>query len=88
MAAQINLSRLTTPSQKDGWEIVEIMDHETVGRVHSVGHDLGSHLLGRMANWYPDRFLSLSFLIVPYMPPGQVMDLDMVNGMTKDSLGV
>jgi soluble epoxide hydrolase/lipid-phosphate phosphatase len=63
------------------------MDHETVGRVHGVGHDFGSHLLGRMANWYPDR-LSLSFLIVPYMPPGQVMDLDIVNRMTKESLGV
>lgn len=68
-------------------EIVEILDHEKIPVVHGVAHDWGSFLLGRLANYYPKKLASASFLNVAYRAPGGVLNLDVVNAMTKQALG-
>jgi soluble epoxide hydrolase / lipid-phosphate phosphatase len=68
-------------------EMVEIMEHEGIGKVHGVAHDWGSFLLGRLANWFPERLLSASFLVAGYRPPGEVLDLDGVNEATRKVVG-
>ena len=68
-------------------EIVEILDHEGVEVVHGVAHDWGCFLLGRLANYYPKRLQSASFLVVAYRPPGEVIDLDGLNAMSKKAVG-
>lgn len=67
--------------------LVEIMDHEHIGRVHAVGHDMGCGLLSRLANYFPHRLLSCTFLTVPYAKPGEVFDLQVVNAMTRQFFG-
>lgn len=45
------------------------------------------NLLSRLADYYPDRLLSCTFLAVPYSKPAEHFDLDMVNRFTKQLLG-
>lgn len=61
--------------RKVATEIVGILDHEQIKKVHGVGHDLGSNLLSRLANYHSDRFYSYTFLDVAYEPPG-IFDID------------
>lgn len=68
-------------------DIIAILDHEGVERVHAVGHDFGSLLLSRIINYFPSRIISASFLAVPYSPPGEALDLDMAKTLTEDVLG-
>ncbi|EPS31413.1 hypothetical protein PDE_06368 [Penicillium oxalicum 114-2] len=84
-------SKPTSPEEyrakKMAAEIVEILDHEHLGQAHAVSHDTGSILLSRLANYFPQRLLSCTFLSVPYSKPGQHFDLDAVNAMTKNLFG-
>lgn len=68
-------------------EIVEILDHENISKVHAIGHDMGCGLLSRLANYFPDRLLTCSFLTVPYSIPGERFDLQAINEMTKTHMG-
>ncbi|QKX58074.1 uncharacterized protein TRUGW13939_05195 [Talaromyces rugulosus] len=68
-------------------ELVEIMDREGVERVHGVGHDMGSTVLSRLADYFPQRLASCTFLSVPYTRPGDPFDLQVVNAMTRQFLG-
>ena len=43
--------------------------------------------MSQVYNFYPHRFMSLSFLAVPYAPPGRHLDLDRVQAMTENELG-
>lgn len=74
-------------AKKMAAEITEILDEERLTKVHAVSHDTGSILLSRLANYFPDRLLSCTFLAVPYTKPGEHFDLDAVNVMTKQLLG-
>ena len=74
-------------AKKMAAEIAEILDHEHLDRVHAVSHDTGSILLSRLANYFPERLLSCTFLTVPYSRPGEHFDLEAVNKMTKQLLG-
>ncbi|KAH8696405.1 putative epoxide hydrolase [Talaromyces proteolyticus] len=67
--------------------LIEIMDHEHIDRVHAVGHDMGCGLLSRLANYFPHRLLSCTFLTVPYAKPGEKFDLQAVNAMTSQFFG-
>lgn len=69
-------------------EVLSILDHESLDKVHGVSHDFGSHLISRVYNVNPGRFLSLTFIAVPYTQPGQHFDLDVVNKMTKSFIGI
>ena len=68
-------------------EIIEILDHEKINKVHGVGHDWGSYLLSRLANYHSNRFFSFSFLDVAYMPPGIKFDVEAANAESKDEVG-
>ncbi|KAL2817454.1 Alpha/Beta hydrolase protein [Aspergillus cavernicola] len=68
-------------------EIIELLDHEGIDKVHAVAHDTGCILLSRLANYFPNRLLSSIFLDVPYSKPGEHFDLAAVNGLTKQFLG-
>ncbi|KAL4874048.1 hypothetical protein BDV12DRAFT_158946 [Aspergillus spectabilis] len=68
-------------------EIIELLDYEGIRKVHAVGHDTGCTLLSRLANYFPDRLLSSTFLDVPYSKPGEHFDLATVNTLTKQFLG-
>lgn len=46
--------------------LVELLDHEGVGNVISVGHDWGSGILSRLAVYYQNRLDKLAFLNVGY----------------------
>lgn len=70
-------------AKKMAAEIIEILDHERLTKVHAISHDTGTILLSRLANYFPDRLLSCTFLVVPYSKPGEHFDLDAVNAMTK-----
>jgi soluble epoxide hydrolase/lipid-phosphate phosphatase len=68
-------------------DIIEILDHENIGKIHGVGHDWGSYLLSRLANYHSSRFSSYSFLGVGYMPPGLVFNLESANTALKLEVG-
>ncbi|KAL2808572.1 Alpha/Beta hydrolase protein [Aspergillus granulosus] len=74
-------------SKKMAAEIIELLDHESLDKVHAVGHDTGCTLLSRLADYFPSRLLSCTFLDVPYAKPAERFDLDMVNSLTKQFLG-
>lgn len=67
--------------------MVEILEHEGLAVVHGVAHDWGCFLLGRLANYCPARLASVSFLVVAYRMPGEVVDLDGLNAVTKRAVG-
>ncbi|KAL6301146.1 Alpha/Beta hydrolase protein [Sparassis latifolia] len=52
-------------------DMIDILDAENVapGRAVAIGHDWGSGLTCRIANYYPERFLGFAFLSVGYSPP-------------------
>jgi pimeloyl-ACP methyl ester carboxylesterase len=72
-------------------EIIEILDHENISKVHGVGHDWGSFLLSRLANYYPERFYSYAFLDIAYMPPGlfdiEAAEADSIKQVGYERLG-
>ena len=70
-------------------DIIAILDHEKIEKVHSVGHDTGSIFQSRLVPYYPARFLSLAFLSVPYTPPSgsHDVDVDAANKISQEVFG-
>ncbi|KAF4428949.1 short chain type dehydrogenase [Fusarium acutatum] len=68
-------------------DVVEILDHEQVEQAFAVGHDWGSHVLGRLAVYFPKRLVKLAFITVGYIPPGNPVDIDLANERSKKVLG-
>jgi soluble epoxide hydrolase / lipid-phosphate phosphatase len=68
-------------------DVIEILNHENIARVDAVGHDWGSHLLGRVAVYFPERLGRICFIAVGYRPPGAPTNLDAINEMTAQKLG-
>lgn len=68
-------------------DIREVLDHEKIDTFHGVGHDAGSYFLSRLYNYHPAKLLSLTFVSVPYGPPGIPFDLEAVNQLTKKMIG-
>ena len=68
-------------------DIIDILDHENIEQVHGIGHDFGCYLLGRLGVYFPERFVTFSFLGLSYRPPGAFFDVDAVNRMTADRFG-
>lgn len=50
-------------------DVMALLDYEKVDKFHGVGHDAGSYLLSRLYNYHPARWLSLTFIAVPYGTP-------------------
>jgi soluble epoxide hydrolase/lipid-phosphate phosphatase len=68
-------------------DLIEIIDHEKIEKIVSVGHDWGSFMAQRMYLWHPSRVVGLILLNVSYMPPGP-FDLTMANDMTEKFTGL
>ncbi|KAG5636837.1 hypothetical protein H0H81_006664 [Sphagnurus paluster] len=50
-------------------DIIDILDAEKVDKAIAIGHDWGSIVVSRLANYYPDRFLGFGFLAGGYSAP-------------------
>ena len=74
-------------AKKMAAEVVGILNHENIQNVHAVSHDIGSVLLSRFANYYPQRLLSCTFIAVPYSKPREHFDLEALDEMMKVFLG-
>jgi soluble epoxide hydrolase/lipid-phosphate phosphatase len=73
--------------KKMAQEIIDILDAEGFNeidkKVHGISHDWGVLLMSRLCNYHPKRFESATFMSVAYLPPGEKMDVDAINAMTK-----
>jgi soluble epoxide hydrolase/lipid-phosphate phosphatase len=68
-------------------EILEILQYEEIDKCHGVAHDLGVYVLSRMNNYFPERFLSSTFLNVPYRQPARIVNLDVMDAGMKERFG-
>ncbi|EON62394.1 hypothetical protein W97_01616 [Coniosporium apollinis CBS 100218] len=71
-------------------EVAGILDCEGIESVHGVGHDWGSPLLSRMANYFPERFRSYTFIDVGYIDPSTHFnreELEEINAQGLQTLG-
>ncbi|KAF5345637.1 hypothetical protein D9758_015147 [Tetrapyrgos nigripes] len=50
-------------------DIIDILDAENIEQAVVVAHDWGSKTASRLANYFPERFLSYAFLAVGYITP-------------------
>ncbi|KAF5363063.1 hypothetical protein D9758_012660 [Tetrapyrgos nigripes] len=50
-------------------DIVDILDAEKIDQAIVVGHDWGSKIAARLANYFPERFHAFGFLDVGYVAP-------------------
>jgi soluble epoxide hydrolase / lipid-phosphate phosphatase len=67
-------------------DIAEILDAEKVDKAIVIGHDWGSYLAGRFANWQPSRIFGLVITSVAYRPPAK-LDLATANAQMKAGFG-
>jgi soluble epoxide hydrolase/lipid-phosphate phosphatase len=73
-------------------DILSILKHCSINldsgeKVHIVGHDFGSIIMGALLGYFPHIALTASFLAAPYIPPGNKQDLDMMKVVTEKILG-
>lgn len=68
-------------------ELAELLAVEGISKVHGVGHDFGSPLLGRLWSYFSEKLISCAFLSVPYTPPGNYFDIDGYNIYSEQQLG-
>ncbi|EDR12290.1 epoxide hydrolase [Laccaria bicolor S238N-H82] len=53
-------------------DLAALLDILDVSQAVLIGHDWGSHIVGRFALWHPERLLALVMMSVPYTPPSRV----------------
>ena len=70
-------------------DIVAILKHCNIldERIHIVGHDFGSILLGTLIGYHSNLALTTSFLAVPYQHPGMKVDMELMKQITEKALG-
>ena len=69
-------------------DVAQLLTHEGINKVVSMGHDFGSAVAQRFYNFFPDRVNALVMLNVAYNPPlGVPFDLDAVIKQTEAALG-
>ncbi|PBK78288.1 alpha/beta-hydrolase [Armillaria solidipes] len=68
-------------------DIVEIIDAENATRVVAIGHDWGSKVSSRLANYYPDRFIAYGFLAVGYVLPRFENNYEQLLALSKKTFG-
>lgn len=69
-------------------DINSILEHENIDKCHGIGHDAGTFVLSRLINYYPDKLLSVTFIALPYTPPGMHFDLSTMNGLMQKLIGI
>jgi len=75
--------------KKQAADIIAILHHEGLDKIHAVGHDFGSIFLSVLLGYYPEIMLSTSFLAVPYTPTATVLNLEYnaLKEFTESKLG-
>ncbi|CCL99357.1 uncharacterized protein FIBRA_01375 [Fibroporia radiculosa] len=68
-------------------DLVDILDSENVDKAIVIGHDWGSALVSRVANYYPERLHAVGFLSVGYVPPNVEYNYDASSTLLKDAIG-
>jgi soluble epoxide hydrolase / lipid-phosphate phosphatase len=70
-------------------DLFEILDHEGIDNIVSVGHDWGAFLAGRLWLWHPERVVAVILLNVAYVPPSRdKFDLDVFNDSMEKLTGL
>lgn len=69
-------------------ELMKVVGINTEDRsVHVVGHDFGSILMSDLIVKYPSLARSCVFITVPFVPPGQRLDLDAAKILMEKQVG-
>ncbi|KAL8949187.1 MAG: hypothetical protein Q9222_004682 [Ikaeria aurantiellina] len=68
-------------------DIASLLNNHQIEEVLAVGHDWGSFLLSRLANYHPERISAYVFLSVGYKPPMGTFDVDDINDATQKRFG-
>jgi len=68
-------------------DLVDILDHEKLTNVFSIGHDWGSQTSSVLANLYADRFVGFGFLSVGYLPPKPTLSYEDLKAYTVKAIG-
>ena len=64
-------------------DIVEILDHNSIQKIISIGHDWGCFMASRMYIWHPDRVMGVVLQNVPYRPPDHLISTQQVHLLRK-----
>jgi pimeloyl-ACP methyl ester carboxylesterase len=68
-------------------DLAEILEHENIDKVISIGHDWGSYMAQRMWLWFPEKVAGLIMLNIAYDPPAP-FDLDATNAAIEKDTGL
>jgi len=69
-------------------DLVDILNAESVEKSIAIGHDWGSLITSRLANWHPERFTAFGFLALSYMlPSDEGFDLAAIREHTIKTFG-
>ncbi|KAL2827260.1 Alpha/Beta hydrolase protein [Aspergillus pseudoustus] len=68
-------------------DLAEILDHEKIAQIVSIGHDWGSYMAQRVWLWCPERVAGLVMLNVAYDPPAP-FDLAATNKAIESETGL
>ncbi|THH32677.1 hypothetical protein EUX98_g1520 [Antrodiella citrinella] len=68
-------------------DVVDLLDEENIEKVVVVGHDWGSWVTARLANYFHERFHGFAFLAVPYSIPDPSSTMEQTNAFVKSQLG-
>ncbi|KAL8873180.1 MAG: hypothetical protein Q9215_001687 [Flavoplaca cf. flavocitrina] len=68
-------------------DINGLLDCYHITKVIAIGHDWGSFLLSRLANFHPERIIAYVFLDVGYKPPSGDFNVDIINELTRREFG-
>ncbi|EHK21914.1 uncharacterized protein TRIVIDRAFT_53318 [Trichoderma virens Gv29-8] len=67
-------------------DIADLLDSEGIDKAIVIGHDWGSYLAGRFANWQPSRIIGLVLTSVAYQPSAK-LELEKANARLKATIG-
>ncbi|KAH7929858.1 alpha/beta-hydrolase [Leucogyrophana mollusca] len=68
-------------------DILDILDCEGIKKAVAIGHDWGSTIVSRLANFHSSRFEGYAFLAVPYVVPNPDFEYNKHMQDTKAALG-
>ncbi|KAJ7207567.1 alpha/beta-hydrolase [Mycena pura] len=69
-------------------DVVDILDKENIGKVIALGHDWGSRVVSRIANYHSDRLIACAFIGTGYGPPASAMaDPITLSAQIKEAMG-
>ncbi|KAL4245621.1 AB hydrolase superfamily protein [Abortiporus biennis] len=57
-------------------DMIDILEAEDVQEAVAIGHDLGTLVVSRLSNYYPERFIGFAFLAGSYIPVTREFDMN------------